>query len=82
DNKINNNKPGYYDFRIWDGREIKPINKDIELKGDIIGREKTIRLTHNYKVQWNVYSDVSKNENCKKNGIFKYALIEVRNKGF
>jgi hypothetical protein len=81
---IKNDESGYYKFRIFNGRKNDPV---MEWSGDLSegttkGRKESIELDEEYEVHWNVYSDVSKNKKCKKNGIFKYALIEVRIKGF
>ncbi|MGC8981944.1 MAG: hypothetical protein ACP5JU_03285, partial [Minisyncoccia bacterium] len=78
DNKINNNKPGYYDFRIWDGRDtsdIKPREKMDwgENTSEVIKKGRgPITLKGSYKVKWEIYY-----ESSEKNGKFKYSLLEV-----
>ncbi len=76
DHKMKKNKPGYYDFRIWDGREINPHEKmewGKNLKESTIkGRKEPITITGRYKVKWENYY-----ESTNKYGKFKYSLLEV-----
>jgi hypothetical protein len=80
DHKMKKNKPGYYDFRIWDGREIKPDKdkKHSNLKWigkkskSIKKRRGPITIKGIYKVKWEIYY-----ESSEKNGKFKYSLLEV-----
>lgn len=75
--------PGYSEFRICNGRESDYVMnwKEGLSEGTTKGRREPIKLKEKYKVNWNDYSDVSKDKDCNKKGIFKYALIEVRDKG-
>jgi hypothetical protein len=74
------NKPGYYDFRIWDGREIKTDKEKKHSNMKWIGKKsKSIKKVRGpitikgiYKVKWEIYY-----ESTKKNGKFKYSLLEV-----
>ena len=79
-NKPTKNKTSYDAFQLYDGRELVKNTELAFRKGTAKSSngDKKFIIRGDYSISWEDYSSLFPSEASKKNGIFRYLLLEIK----